>query len=40
MFAKAGIGAHFTIALHWDRSSEHNAAASAPDEHPAPPQSP
>jgi hypothetical protein len=32
VFAKAGIGAHFTITLNWDRASEHNARASAPDE--------
>jgi Trypsin-co-occurring domain 1 len=39
VFAKAGIGAHFTVTLNWDRASEQKPVASAPKEHPAPPQS-
>jgi hypothetical protein len=31
VFAKAGIGAHFTVTLNWDRASEHNAHTSEPD---------
>jgi hypothetical protein len=40
VFAKAGIGAHFTITLNWDRATEHNPVATAPDDHPAPQRSP
>ena len=34
VFAKAGIGAHFTVTLNWDRGSEQSPVASA--EHTAP----
>ena len=32
VFAKAGIGAHFTVTLNWNRASEQSADASAEGE--------
>jgi hypothetical protein len=36
VFAKGGVGAHFTVTLNWDRSSEQSAAATAAQEPAAP----
>jgi hypothetical protein len=36
VFAKAGVGAHFTVTLSWGRGSEQTLVESAPDEGAAP----